>query len=48
MSRDASYCGVILLLRQLVESGHCTKKEATRVATQIARSMKVEIVLPIT
>ena len=28
MNANINYCGVIILLRKLVASGHCTKKEA--------------------
>ena len=27
MNANVNYCGVIILLRQLVAAGHCTKKE---------------------
>ena len=47
MSVNANYCGAILLLRQLVETGHCTEKEATRIAALIARQTGVNIKLPI-
>jgi len=47
MSKNADYCGVIFLLRQLVEAGHCTKKEATRIAALIARQTGSEVILPI-
>lgn len=43
MSKQANYCGVILLLRQLVEAGGCTKKEANKIATQIAAKTNVEL-----
>ena len=47
MSRYANYYGVIHMLRQLVEAGHCTKKEATRIAARIAGQTGVDINLPI-
>ena len=47
MSVNANYCGAILLLRQLVEAGHCTEKEATRIAVRIARQTGAGINLPI-
>ena len=40
MSKIADYCGVVLLLRQLVEAGHCTSKEAARIAARIARQSR--------
>ena len=47
MSVNANYCGAVILLRQLVEAGHCTKKEATKIAALIARQTGVNIELPI-
>ena len=48
MSVNANYCGTVLLLRQLVRDGYCTKNEATRIAALIARQTGVNIKLPIT
>ena len=48
MSVNANYCGTVLLLRQLVRDGYCTKNEATRIAALIARQTDVNIKLPIT
>ena len=47
MSVIANYCGTILLLRQMVKEGYCTKNEATRIAALIARQTGVDIKLPI-
>ena len=47
MSAIANYCGAVLLLRQLVKEGYCTKNEATRIAALIARQTGVDIKLPI-
>ena len=47
MSAIANYCGIVLLLRQLVKDGYCTKNEATRIAALIARQTGVSIKLPI-
>ena len=47
MSVNANYCGTVLLLRQLVRDGYCTKNEATRIAALIARQTGVNIKLPI-
>ena len=33
MNANVNFCGVIILLRKLVELGHCTKKEANRIDT---------------
>ena len=48
MSVNANYCGIVILLRQLVKEGYCTKNEATRIAALIARQTGVNIKLPIT
>ena len=47
MSVIANYCGTVILLRQLVKGGYCTRNEATRVAALIARQTGVDIKLPI-
>ena len=47
MNANINYCGVILLLRKLVESGHCTKKEANRIAARIAKQTGADIILSI-
>ena len=47
MNVNVNYCGVILLLRKLVESGHCTKKEAGRIAARIAKQTGADIILSI-
>ncbi len=47
MSANANYCGTVLLLRQLVKDGYCTKNEATRIAARIARQIGSEVILPI-
>ena len=45
MNTNVNYCGVIILLRQLVASGYCTKKEAGRIAARIAKQTGVDIIL---
>lgn len=47
MSTNANYYSTVLLLRQLVKEGCCTKNEATRIAALIARQTGVDIKLPI-
>lgn len=37
MNPNVNYCGIVLLLRQLVAAGCCTKKEAARIADRIAK-----------
>lgn len=36
---------VIILLRQLVAAGHCTKKEANRIAARIAKKTGADLIL---
>jgi hypothetical protein len=47
MSVNVNYCGVILLLRQLVEAGNCTVNEANRIAARIAKQTGAEIILSV-
>lgn len=47
MNVNVNYCGVIILLRKLVASGHCTKKEAGRIAARIAKQTGADIILSI-
>ena len=47
MSVNVNYCGVILLLRQLVEAGHCSMNEADRIATRIAKQTGADIILSV-
>ena len=45
MSVNASYCGMILLLRRLVAAGFCTKKEAVRIANRLAGQIGVDMAI---
>ena len=45
MNANVNYCGVILLLRKLVTSGHCTKKEVNCIAAWIVKQTGVDIIL---
>ena len=47
MHANINYCSVIILLRKLVASGHCTKKEANRIAARIAKQTGADIILSI-
>lgn len=47
MNANVNYCGIVLLLRQLVQSGCCTKKEANRIAARIAIQTGADIILSI-
>ena len=45
MNQNVDFCGVIQLLRQLVERGHCTVNEVKRIAVRIAVSNQVDIII---
>lgn len=47
MNPNVDFCGVIQLLRQLVERGHYTVNEATRIAARIAVLKKVDIIISV-
>lgn len=47
MNANVNYCSVIILLRQLVTAGHCTKKEANRIAARIAKKIGANLILSI-
>lgn len=47
MNANVNFCGVVILLRKLVASGHFTKKEANRIAARIAKQTGVDIILSI-
>ena len=47
MNANVNYCSVIILLRQLVAAGHCTKKEANRIDARIARKTGADLILSI-
>ena len=47
MNANVNYCSVIILLRQLVAAGHCTKKEANRIAARIAKKTGADLILSI-
>ena len=47
MNANVNYCSVIILLRQLVTAGHCTKKEANRIAARIAKKTGADLILSI-
>lgn len=44
MDVNVNYCGIVLLLRQLVAAGCCTKKEAARIADRIAKQTGADII----
>jgi hypothetical protein len=43
-NRIFDYCGIVILLRKLVECGHCTEKEAKKIAARIAVQYNVDII----
>lgn len=43
MNANVNYCSVIILLRQLVAAGHCTKKEANRIAKKTGADLILSI-----
>lgn len=47
MNTNIDFCGVIILLRKLVASGYCAKKEAGRIADRIAKQTGADIILSI-
>ena len=47
MNANVNFCGVIILLRKLVELGHYKKKEANRIAARIAKQTGADIILSI-
>ena len=44
MNANVNYCGIVLLLRQLVAAGCCTKKDAARIADRIAKQTGADII----
>ena len=44
MNANVNYCGIVLLLRQLVASGCCTKKDAIKIADRIAKKTGADII----
>lgn len=42
---NVDYCGIIILLRQLVQCGKCTEKEAKRIAAHIAVQYAVDVII---
>lgn len=47
MNANVNFCGVIIMLRKLVAAGHCTKKEANRIAVRIAKQTGADIILSV-
>lgn len=40
---NIDYCGMVILLRHLVQHGICTRKEAGKIASRIASQNGVEV-----
>lgn len=45
MNANVDYCGILNLLRQLVDKGACTYTEATDIAAEIARQTGADIII---
>ncbi len=45
--KDVDYCGIIILLKQLIAAGHCTKAEGQKIAARIAVAYDVNIIYPL-
>jgi len=43
--KNLDYCGIVILLRQLIDEGGCTEAEARRVAQRIAAQNDVDIII---
>ena len=44
-SANIDYCGIVILLRQLVQCGKCTEKEVKRIAARITAQYGVDIII---
>lgn len=45
--KNVDYCGIIILLRQLIAAGHCTKAEGQKIAARIAVAYDINIIYPL-
>ncbi len=46
-SKEIDYCGIIILLRQLVQSGKCSHTEAKNIAHRIAAQSGTTLIFPL-
>ena len=44
---NLDYCGIVILLRQLVKGGKLSEREATEIAAHIAYKTGVDIIFPL-
>lgn len=44
-NENIDYCGIIILLRHLIQNGNCTEKEAKKIASRIAVQYGITIIL---
>lgn len=44
---NLDYCGIIILLRELVKAGKCNKGEADKIAARIAVETSADIIFPL-
>ena len=45
-SEEIDYCGIIILLRQLVQAGKCSHAEAKNIAHRIAAQSGATLIFP--
>ncbi len=46
-SKEIDYCGIIILLRQLVQAGKCSHAEAKNIAQRIAAQSGTALIFPL-
>ena len=46
-SKEIDYCGIIILLRQLVQAGKCSRAEAKNIAQRIAAQSGTTLIFPL-
>ena len=46
-SEEIDYCGIIILLRQLVQAGKCSRAEAKNIAHRIAAQSGATLIFPL-
>ncbi len=44
-NNNVDYCGIIVLLRHLIQNGNCTEKEAKKIASRIVKQYGINIIL---
>ena len=46
-SEEIDYCGIIILLRQLVQAGKCSRAEAKNIALRISAQFGTTLIFPL-